>query len=165
MIRPFALVITGLRSGRVVSTTSAVLWERSCDEQTTSAACQDMPHSSEAGRDFITLLGGAVATWPLIARAQQTIKKIGFLSVSSPAAHASFVAAFNEGLKEAGFVEGQNLAIVYSWAEGRFDRLPALAADLIQDNVDVIAATSGDVSIRKSQVNLSSTITKSAKRS
>jgi hypothetical protein len=51
MIRPFALVITGLRSGRLVSTTSAVLWERSCDEQTTSAACQDTPHSSEAGPD------------------------------------------------------------------------------------------------------------------
>ena len=108
-------------------------------------------------RDFIMLLGGAVATWPLIARAQQTIKKIGFLSVSSPAAHASFVAAFNEGLKEAGFVEGQNLAIVYSWAEGRFDQLPALAAHLIHDNVDVITATSGDVSIRAA-IKASSTI-------
>ena len=99
-------------------------------------------------REFITVLGGLAVAGPVVTRAQQPVKKIGFLSVSSPGPHAPFVAAFNEGLKEAGFIEGQNLAIEYSWAEGKFDRLPALAADLIRDKVDVIAAMSGDVSIR-----------------
>ena len=109
-------------------------------------------------RDFITLLSAGVAVaWPVVTRAQQPVKKIGFLSVSSPSAHTVFVAAFNEGLKEAGFVEGQNLAIEYSWAEGRFDRLPALAADLVRDKVDVIAAMSGDISIRAA-IRASSTI-------
>jgi ABC-type uncharacterized transport system substrate-binding protein len=99
-------------------------------------------------RRFIGVLGGLAVAWPDVIRAQQPVKKIGFLSISSPGAHAPFVAAFNEGLNEAGFIEGQNLAIEYSWAEGRFDRLPALAADLIHDKVDVIAAVSGDLSIR-----------------
>jgi putative tryptophan/tyrosine transport system substrate-binding protein len=99
-------------------------------------------------REFIAVLGSMAIAWPGVTRAQQPVKKIGFLSISSPGPHAPFVAAFNEGLKEAGFVEGQNLAIKYSWAEGRFDRLPALAADLVHDKVDVIAAMSGDVSIR-----------------
>jgi len=62
-------------------------------------------------REFITVLGGMTVAWPVVTRAQQPVKKIGFLSVSSPAPHAPFVAAFNEGLKEAGFVEGHNLAI------------------------------------------------------
>ena len=108
-------------------------------------------------REFITVLGGIAVAWPVVTRAQQSVKKIGFLSISSPGPHAPFVAAFNEGLKEAGFVEGQNLAIEYSWAEGRFDRLPALAADLVHDKVDVIAAMSGDVSIRAA-IRASSTI-------
>ena len=99
-------------------------------------------------RKFIAVLGGMTVAWPLVTRAQQLVKKIGFLSVSSPGAHAPFVAAFNEGLKEVGFIEGQNLTIEYSWAEGKFDRLPAMAADLIRNKVDVIAAMSGDVSIR-----------------
>src|SRR3954449_1470101 len=100
-------------------------------------------------REFITALGGMAVAWqPVVTRAQQPVKKVGFLSVSSPGPHAPFVAAFNEGLKQAGFIEGQNLAIEYAWAEGNFDRLPALAADLIHDTVDVIAAMSGDVSIR-----------------
>jgi len=99
-------------------------------------------------RKFIAILGGMTVAWPLVTRAQQLVKKIGFLSVSSPSAHAPFVAAFNEGLKQIGFIEGQNLAIEYSWAEGKFDRLPAMAADLIRNKVDVIAAMSGDVSIR-----------------
>jgi putative tryptophan/tyrosine transport system substrate-binding protein len=99
-------------------------------------------------RKFIAILGGMTVAWPLVTRAQQLVKKIGFLSVSSPSAHATFVAAFNEGLKEVGFIEGKNLAIEYSWAEGKFDRLPAMAADLIRNKVDVIAAMSGDVSIR-----------------
>ena len=108
-------------------------------------------------RGFITVLGGLAVAWPDVPRAQQPMKKIGFLSVSSPSVHAPFVAAFNDGLKETGFVEGQNLAIEYSWAEGNFDRLPALAADFIRDKVDVIAAVSGDLSIRAA-INASSTI-------
>ena len=99
-------------------------------------------------RRFIAVLGGMTVAWPLMTRAQQPVKKIGFLSVSSPSAHAPFVAAFNEGLREVGFIEGKNLAIEYSWAEGKFDRLPAMAADLIRNKVDVIAAMSGDITIR-----------------
>jgi putative tryptophan/tyrosine transport system substrate-binding protein len=108
-------------------------------------------------RKFIAVLGGMTVVWPLVTRAQRPIKKIGFLSVSSPSAHVPFVAAFNEGLKEVGFVEGQNLTIEYSWAEGKFDRLPAMAADLIRNKVDVIAAMSGDISIRAAKT-ASSTI-------
>ncbi len=99
-------------------------------------------------RELIFLVGGTV-TWPLAARAQRSAKPvIGFLSISSPGPHAPFVAAFNEGLRQLGFTEGQNLAIEYRWAEGQFERLPTLAADLIRRKVDVIAAVSGDVSIR-----------------
>src|SRR5260370_141308 len=99
-------------------------------------------------RAFFALVGGAAA-WPLAARAQQATKAvIGFLSVSSPGPHAPFVAAFNEGLREVGFIEGQNVTIEYRWAEGQYDRLPAQAVDLIRHKAGVIAAVSGDVSIR-----------------
>ena len=101
-------------------------------------------------REFVKLFcGTAAAVWPGTGNAQKSVKPIvGFLSISSPGPHAPFVAAFNEGLRETGFIEGENLGIEYRWADGQFDRLPALAADLNSRKVDVIAAVSGDVSIR-----------------
>jgi len=94
-------------------------------------------------RDFITLLG-STAAWPLMARAQQSsIPVVGILSSSSLSAFTDLLGAFREGLKETGYIEGRNITIESRWAEGRFERLPKLAAELVKRRMAVIVTTGG----------------------
>jgi putative ABC transport system substrate-binding protein len=100
-------------------------------------------------REFITLLGGTAATWPIAARAQQpAIPVIGFMSARSPEDSGHLLAAFRRGLAEGGYVEGQNVSIEFRWAHGQYDLLPTMAADLVSRRVSVLVAVGGDPSPR-----------------
>ena len=104
-------------------------------------------------REFITLLGGAAATWPLAARAQQSVKvpRVGFLGNSTEALEANLVGPFRDGLRDLGYEAGRNIVIEYRWAEGKYERFPALIAELIALNVDVIvtAGTPASLAVKK----------------
>src|SRR5215470_12318835 len=98
-------------------------------------------------REFITLLGGAAVGWPLVVPAQQpSMPMVGFMSTLSPESISGPVAGFHQGLRETGYREGQNVTIEYRWAQGHYDRLPELAADLVRRRVAVLVASGGDPS-------------------
>jgi putative ABC transport system substrate-binding protein len=109
-------------------------------------------------REFITLLGGAAATWPLAARAQQAgkVPRIGFLGMTSPSTLAARMKALRLGLRDFGYIEGTNITIEYRWAEGHYGRLPELAAELVRSNVDLIIThgTPGTLAARKATATI-----------
>jgi putative tryptophan/tyrosine transport system substrate-binding protein len=103
-------------------------------------------------RDLIKLIASSAAAWPVVAQAQPTaLPLIGYLSSRSPGNSADIIAAFRRGLNEVGFVDGQNVMIESRFADGEFDRLPALAAELVARNVNVFVATGGTVSAVKAK--------------
>ena len=108
-------------------------------------------------RELMLLLGGAMTAAPALRAQQKAMPVIGFLSGAGSDGYTPFVAAFRQGLSEAGFVEGQNVAIEYRWADGRYERLPALAAEFVSNKVDVIGASGGPASARAAK-NATSTI-------
>lgn len=95
-------------------------------------------------REFIGLIGGATVAWPLRARGQSAPPVVGYLNSTTPKSAAPFVGAFQAGLNEAGYIDGRNVRIEYRWAEGQYDRLPGLAAELVRRKVDVITTSGGD---------------------
>src|SRR5215472_16907106 len=98
-------------------------------------------------RDFIKVIAGSASIWSFAAHAQQaTTPLIGFLSSRSPNESEALIAAFRQGLAEAGYVDGQNVHLAFRWAEGRYDRLPALAAELVKSQVAVISSVGGSIS-------------------
>jgi putative ABC transport system substrate-binding protein len=107
-------------------------------------AGDDMPFTQLQRREFLGVLGGAAAAWPRVASAQQpSMPVIGYLASFSPIIATPQLTAFREGLKETGYIEHRNVGVEYRWAEGQYDRLPALAADLVDHQVAVIFATGG----------------------
>jgi putative ABC transport system substrate-binding protein len=105
-------------------------------------------------REFISLIGGVAATWPLAGQAQQpTLPVVGFVNIASAKDYAPQSSAFLKGLSEAGYVDGRNVVVEFHWAEGRIDRLPAVMADLVHRQVAVIAATSTEVAIAANAAN------------
>src|SRR5262245_24892866 len=98
-------------------------------------------------RQFITALGGAAAAWPLAARAQQKIHRIGFLGNSTPTLEAGLITPFRNGLRGLGYEEGRNIVVEYRWAEGRYERLPTLIAELIAAKVEVMVTAGTPASL------------------
>ena len=101
-------------------------------------------------REFITLVGGTAVAWPIAVRAQQSaMSVVGFLSSRAPGENEAILVAFRRGLKEVGYVEGQNVTVEYRWADNQYDRLPALAADLVDRQVAVIVSNGPPIMVAK----------------